>query len=199
MPDPNQLFEQLQEAEDDDQLATSRTIYEAILVEEPDHPAMLVLYAANLIELGDLNAAHNVLSRAKELVDEESLPGFLSQQAHLARAQGDLSTAEKFYREAHKLTPDDGENLLNAAQAAAGQNELQKAEYLLREATKIEGELEADAWFNLAGNLVSQQRYPEARTCYQKVITLDSENSLAEEWIADLDHRETIVSQLLAQ
>ena len=194
MSDSDELFEQLQDAEDRDQLATARTLYEAILAKEDDQASLLVLYAANLIELGDLNAAEPILAEAEEMNDDEAKPGLLTQLGNLARARGQFAEAEKFFRDAHKLSPDDAENLLSAAAMATGQGELAKAEYLLREAEKLEGDLHIDALYNLAGNLVAQQRYDEARTQYEKILTLEPGHDLAEEWIVDLDEREELLA-----
>lgn len=193
MPDSDELLELLQDAEDRDQLATARVLYEAILDKETDQAALQVLYAANLIELGDLTTAEQVISQIDEIEEQETQAGLLTQKANLARACADFSKAESFYREAHKLVDDGGENLLNAAFMASQQGETAKAEYLLREAVKIESEFQCDAWFNLAGNLISQQRYDEARKCYETVLTMEPDHGLAQEWLEDLDQREEML------
>lgn len=195
MSDLEPFFELLQEAEDNDQLACARVIYEAILAEEPEQGALLVLYAANLIELGDLPGAEAIIARAEVFIDEDSSAGLLTQRGNLARARGQFADAEKYYRGAHKIDPDDPENLLNAAAMATGQGELAKAEYLLREAAKVEGDLQNDALYNLGGNLVAQQRYDEAQQQYEKLMKLDPEHTLAVEWIDDLDDRRNFLAE----
>mgnify|MGYP003756940339 CR=1 FL=1 len=65
---------------------------------------------------------------------------------------------------------------------------------LLREAEKIESDLYLDAIYNLAGNLVTQQRYDEARAKYEEILTLEPGHQLAEEWIVDLDEREELLA-----
>lgn len=146
----------------------------------------MVLFGANLIELGDLTTAERILERAHDNIDEESLPFLRTQQGHLARATGDYETAEKLFREAHKLNPDDAENLIHAASMSAALGKTPRAEHLLHEAAKLEDEFQIDAWFNLAGLLVSQQRYEEAEAYYEKILAEDPVHELAEEWIADL-------------
>lgn len=195
MPDSDELLELLQDAEDRDQLATARVLYEAILDQETDQVALQVLYAANLIELGDLTTAEQVISQIDEIEEQETQAGLLTQKANLARARADFSTAESFYREAHKLADDGGENLLNAAVMASQRGELAKAEYLLREGIKIESEFQSDAWFNLGGNLIAQQRYDEARKCYDAVLVIDPQHDLASEWLEDLDQREELLAE----
>ena len=194
MTNSNELFELLQDAEDRDQLSSARVIYEAILEDEPDQPEIQVLYAANLVELGDLSAAEEILLQLPDLEEPEIQAGLLTQKAHLARACGDFPKAEAYYRAAHKLTNDGGENLLNAAIMAARQKELAKADYLFREATKLKSEFQSDAWYNLAGNLIAQQRYEEAKKCYREVLELEPDHSLAQEWLEDLDQREIFLS-----
>ncbi|MGC6427708.1 MAG: tetratricopeptide repeat protein [Akkermansiaceae bacterium] len=196
MADSDALFEKLQDAEDRDQLATARVLYEEILAREPEEGSLLILYAANLIELGDLATAEQILARAEELSAEKTQPGLLTQFGNLARARGQFLVAEKYFREAHQLSPDDAENLLNAAAMATGQGELSKAEYLLREAEKLRGELHLDSLYHLAGNLVSQQRYQDARSFFESILALDPGHELAKEWLEDLALRSALSKQL---
>ncbi|MGJ8696692.1 MAG: tetratricopeptide repeat protein [Verrucomicrobiaceae bacterium] len=192
MPDPTELLELLQDAEENDQLVTARFLYEALLLEEPENGGLLVLHASNLIELGALAEAESVLSQAEELGEEETLSGLKTQQAHLARARGDSAGAEALYREAHKLDDSDDENLINAAAMAFQRGEAAKAEFLIREAIALGGEGVIEARFALGGYLVAQERYEEATRCYETVVKLDPENELAREWLADLNFREVL-------
>lgn len=192
MPNPDELFELLQDAEDRDQLATARALYEALLVIDPEQASLLVLFGANLIELGDLATAERILERAQEYIDEETEVALLTQQGNLARAKGDYPTAEKLFRDAHKLNPTDAENLLNAAAMSVALGQPPRAEHLLREAVKLEDEFYIDSLFNLAGLLVSLQRYPEAKTCYQKILNKEPDHELAEEWLIDLEQMQSL-------
>jgi len=62
-----------------------------------------------------------------------------------------------------------------------------RAEYLIREAIAVGGEVLDEAYGNLAGYLVAQKRYQEAKVCYEKVVSLDADNDHAREWIEDLN------------
>jgi len=186
MASRDDLYEALNTAEENDQLATARVLYERILEEDAENGALMVLYGANLIEIGDLNQAEEMLERAEEFIDDDIKSGWLTQRGHLERESGRFEEAEKFFRDAHKLNTEDGEPLLLAASVAAARGELAKAEYLVREAAKLP-ETEEEGYFQLGGLLVSQQRYEEAREVYAKVLELAPDNELAEEWLDDLD------------
>ena len=186
MPRRDELYEALSEAEEHDQLATARVLYEQILLDDAENGALQVLYAANLIELGDLTAAETVLGQAEELLDEEIRPGYLVQKGHLARERGQLAEAEKSFREAFKLNSEDGDPLILAASVAAAHGELAKAEYLVREAAKLP-ETAAEGFFQLGNLLTAQQRYQEAHEAYASVLEIEPENDLAAEWLEDLD------------
>lgn len=184
----DELLELLEDAEERDQLATARFLYEKILVEdEEENLAATLLYVGNLVDLGDLNHAEATLSRIEEEIPDDLKATFLSQRGDLHSHRGNYAEAEKDYREANKLDANEGEYLVFAAQAAFQQGEIARAEYLIREAIAVGGEVLDEAYGNLAGYLVAQQRYQEARSCYEKVVDLDPENDHAREWIADLN------------
>ncbi|MDA7882172.1 tetratricopeptide repeat protein, partial [Akkermansiaceae bacterium] len=137
--------------------------------------------------LGDLNHAEATLARIEEEISGDLRAGFLSQRGDLHSHRGHYAEAEKDYREANKLDSNEGEYLIFAAQAAFQQGEVARAEYLIREAIAVGGEVLDEAYGNLAGYLVAQQRYQEAKTCYEKVVSLDPGNEHAREWIVDLN------------
>lgn len=185
----NDLLELLEDAEERDQLATARHLYEQILVEDEadENLAATLLYVANLVDLGDLNHAEATLSRIEEDLPDDLKATFHSQRGDLHSHRGSYAEAEKEYRAADKIDSNEGEYLVFAAQAAFQQGEIGRAEYLIREAIAIGGEVLDEAYGNLAGYLVAQQRYQEAKICYEKVVSLDPENDHAQEWIEDLN------------
>ena len=185
----NDLLELLDDAEELDQLATARHLYEKILVkdEADENYAATLMYVANLVDLGDLNHAEATLARIEEEIPEDLSAAFLSQRGDLQSHRGNYAEAEKDYREANKIDSNEGEYLVFAAQAAFQQGEVARAEYLIREAIAIGGEVLDEAYGNLAGYLVAQKRYQEAKVCYEKVVSLDTDNDHAREWIEDLN------------
>jgi len=189
MASRDELYEALSEAEENDQLATARALYEAILADDPENTALQILHAANLIELGDLSGAAETLAIAEGLLEDdqdEIRPGYLVQCGHLARERGELEEAEGHFRAAHKLNTEDGDPLILASSVAASRGELAKAEYLVREAAKLP-ETKAEGYFQLGHLLVSQQRYQEARDAFAQALEQEPDNELTEEWLVDLD------------
>ena len=185
----NDLLELLENAEELDQLATARHLYEMIMMEDEadENHAATLMYVANLVDLGDLNHAEATLLRIEDEIPEDLSATFLSQRGDLQSYRGNYAEAEKDYREANKIDSNQGEYLVFAAQAAFQQGEVARAEYLIREAIAIGGEVLDEAYGNLAGYLVAQQRYQEAQACYEKVVSLNSDNDFAQEWIEDLN------------
>ena len=139
----NDLLELLENAEELDQLATARHLYEMIMMEDEadENHAATLMYVANLVDLGDLNHAEATLLRIEDEIPEDLSAAFLSQRGDLQSYRGNYAEAEKDYREANKIDSNQGEYLVFAAQAAFQQGEVARAEYLIREAIAIGGEV----------------------------------------------------------
>ncbi|MGD1979118.1 MAG: tetratricopeptide repeat protein [Akkermansiaceae bacterium] len=189
MPEIDELYEALEEAREADQVASACVLYEEILTnDEEEDLASTLLYAHDLIDLGNYGQALATLQRIEDLVPESGLASFYWARGTAFEETGDLAQAERCYREAaEKDRENRGGYLIQAAGMAFRQGEPAKAEYLVREALKADCERD-EAYGNLGYYLACQRRFSEARTAFEEVLRIDPENENAREWLMDLEH-----------
>jgi len=187
MSEIEELYEELEEAQEQDQVASACILYEEILtLEDEENVPATLLYVADLIDLGNVAQAEATLRRIEELCEGEVASDWHATLGQLNHHRGYYEAAEKNYRAAHELRTDRGDYLILAAASAFQRGEAAKAEYLVREALKYQCEKD-EAYTNLGTYLASQRRFEEAGECFQKVLKLDSENEFAREWLEDLE------------
>ena len=188
MSEVEELYEELEEAQDQDQVASACILYEEILtLEDEENVPATLLYVADLIDLGNLAQAEATLLRVEELCEGELESDWHAGMGQLNHHRGRLEEAEQNYRKAHELRTDRGDHLILAAASAFQRGEGAKAEYLVREALKYQCEQD-EAYTNLGTYLASQRRFMEAGEAFQKVLKLDPKNEFAREWLDDLEH-----------
>lgn len=187
MSEIEELYEALEEAREADQVASACLIYEEILtLEEEENIFSSLLYVTDLIDFGNFTQARASLDRLAEFCDDgEAKELFLFNKATLHEKMGRFAEAEVFYREAHEMNTNRGELLVMAANMAFHCGEAAKAEYLVREALKYQGERD-EAYASLGAYLASQRRFPEAVEAFTEVLRIDPGNAHAREWIEDL-------------
>lgn len=187
MSEIEDLYEELEEAQERDQVASACLLYEEILtLEDEENVLATLLYVADLIDLGNISQAEATLLRIEELCEGELASDWHAARGQLNHHRGRYEDSEKDYRAAHELRTDRGDYLILAAASAFQRGEAGKAEYLVREALKYQCEKE-EAYTNLGTYLASQRRFEEAGDCFQKVLKLDAENEFAREWLEDLE------------
>lgn len=187
MPLDKKLLAKLGEAEDADQEAYVRFLCEEILAAHPDHALTLVRYARVLISFAQYEKAAEALDRAEALIMPERLHWVLGQRGHLLAHTGDFDLAEAEYLDAHQLEPEQASYLIYAGSVAFRRGDLRRAEELARQATQCRDGCIDEAYFNLGGYLLSQQRYAEARECYVRAIEIDPDYEIARERLDDVD------------
>jgi len=187
MSEIEELYEELEEAQEQDQVASACILYEEILTleDEENIPATL-LYVADLIDLGNVGQAEATLLRIEELCEGDLEADWHAGFGQLNHHRGRFEEAEKNYRLAHELRTDRGDYLILAAASAFQRGEAAKAEYLVREALKYQCEQD-EAYTNLGTYLAGQRRFEEAAGAFRKVLELDLGNEFASEWLADLE------------
>ena len=187
MSEIEELYDALEAAQENDQVASACVLYETILtLEDEENVSATLLYVADLIDLGNPGQAEATLLRVEELCEGELESEWHAAFGHLNHHRGRFEEAERNYRMAHELRTDRGDFLLLAAGSAFQRGEAAKAEYLVREALKYQCE-QAEAFTNLGTYLASQRRFEEARESFKKALKLDRDNEFAHEWLADLD------------
>lgn len=183
------LFAALEEAEAKDQLATARVLY-AKMMKLDGEPPLKLLAAENLIELHQHGQAEQLLLQVEEVVGTEGggelRAGLLAQKGNLARARGENEEAEKCYRAAHQLEPENTGLLLAAAEVSVRQGETAKAEFLVRKALE-DPAYEGEALFQLGTLFAAGERWDEALEAFGRCAHVDPENEVAELWVEDLE------------
>ncbi len=184
------LYEALEEAQGNDQVASACFIYENILtIEETENIGATLLYVTDLIDLGNIGQAEATLVRIEELCEDNEagdLCMWHSVSADLHAHVGRYEEAIAAYRKAHELDTSRGDLLALAANAAFQTGEAGKAEYLIREALKFPCE-QSEVQAALGTYLAAQRRFQEATDAFKKALSLDAENTFAAEWIEDLE------------
>lgn len=151
---------------------------------------VLIMYARSLTGIGRFADAVVALDQAESKGADFWLPIVLTERGRIEERQGNLERAKTYWLQANKLAPDDAGYLILAASAAFKQGDLSEAERLTRLATKCTEGSPEEAWYNLGGYLVAQERYAEALQCYDRAIAIDPEYESA------LKRREEILSVL---
>lgn len=186
------LLSLLDEAEDARHIFLARHLCERILEGNPDHGPTLNRYAdcLNGLSLYDQSAA--VVDHAEKIVPKNWLHLVFIQRGHRLKNMGDYAGAETQYLVAHDMAPGEA-YLIFAASAAFCRGDIQRAEELARKATECPEGCIDEAYSNLGGYLLAQQRYEEARDCHLKALEITPDYRPAIRKIAEL---ELIQSQL---
>lgn len=187
MSEIDELYEALEEAREDDQVASACVIYEEILMnEDVENVFSTLLYVTDLIDLGNYAQAEATLNRIEELCESDEARELLCfNRGTLHEKRGEFADAEACYRKAHEWNTSRGELLLMAAEMAFHRGEVGRAEFLARESLKFQGD-KAEAYGTLGAYLASQRRFAEARLMFEEVLKIDQNNEHAQEWLLDL-------------
>lgn len=101
-------------------------------------------------------------------------PDLLFEQAETAEGAGDLTTAERLYRQASHADPKDATALFNLANVLRSQDRAIEAETSFRAAIKVDPDF-AEAWYNLADLLDDAGRTEEAIVSLSHAVQVASD------------------------
>ncbi len=181
MEERRNRFNQIRLAEDRGQTAVVIELSRQHLRKFPkDGPAWL-RYGMAQVEFANYGEAERAIRRAIKLCPANSLAIPYLQMGNLDEAKGDFKRAGAWYRKAAKLRPLDAtfHNYLGSNAFKRGLHK--QSETHFRRALKcIEGPVE-EAYFNLAGILVSRRNYAEAIKCCREALRLDPKYKIAKE------------------
>lgn len=130
--------------------------------------------------------AEVALERAEAAVPTNRLQLVYAQQGHRLTEMGDHSGAEERYLKAHESDPDDASYLIYAGSAAFRQGHVLRAEAFARQATTCADGSPEEAWCNLGGYLLVQERYEEAKACYLKALAIDPDYAAPKQRLEDV-------------
>lgn len=181
------MLDELHEAHRTDNWAFARHLCEQFLAKHPDNGPVLITYAGCLTTFALYDEAKLALDRAEAVIPDDKRQLLNAQRGHLLVEMGDFDGAEAQYMAAHDLDPIDASYLVYAGSAAFRRGDIQRAEQYARAASEcVEGCID-EAYFNLGGYLLAQERHEEARTCYLKALEIDPGHESARERLEDLE------------
>jgi tetratricopeptide (TPR) repeat protein len=138
----------------------------------PDYNVGWVLQGVILYELARYREAEQVLSEAIQGSPLEHLQYGYTHLGHLHRESGHYDDAEKWYRKALELDPDDaGRNIFLGA-LLAKKGDFRGAEECHRKGTRCSKGCVDEAYLNLGLVLRAQERYEEALECFIRALEL---------------------------
>jgi tetratricopeptide (TPR) repeat protein len=154
--------------------------------EFPDYHAGRLLQGVILHGLARYQEAEEILNEAIQNLPPESLDYGFIQLGHLHRKCGRCDEAEKWYRQAIELNPNDAGRHIFLGALLAKKGDLTSAEASHRRATQCSSGCIDEAYLNLGLVLRAQERYREALQCFEKALELTPDYQAAREAKSDL-------------
>jgi tetratricopeptide (TPR) repeat protein len=177
----------IRKADDAEHFARVINLCRAHLRVYPDDAARWAVLGRTLCTFARYREAEAALSKALAVAPVERRHMVYWQFGHLEEARGNLVLAMQWHRRAARLQPDNASSWIFCGGIAFRQGRLKQFEAFNRRALKCKKVAFEEAWFNLGGALVAQDRLEEARECYLKAITLDPKYGIAKKRLKDVE------------
>ncbi len=150
-------------------LAEARAIYQQILLQEPDHPDALHLLGVTAIQLGQPDAAIELIQRA--IAIHCGVADYHSNLGYALRDKGQLDEAIAAWRQAIAPRPNFAQAHNNLGNALRDKGQLDEAIAACREAIRIKPD-SALAYNNLGAALVAKGSFDEAIAACRQALRL---------------------------
>jgi tetratricopeptide (TPR) repeat protein len=149
--------------------------------ESPDFGFGWLIQGVVLYELARYDEAEKTIRYAIKLIPEESLGWAYTHLGTVFKYRGDYEAAERYYRKALELSPDNAGRYVYLGAVLAVAGNIEAAEQVHRDGTHCSTGRIDEACLNLGYVLRAQERYSEAFECFQKAleITPDYKEALA--------------------
>lgn len=200
---PVPTWDQINDARESGLLALSRELADRFLQGQPNDIAVLSLQIENLIDLSLHEEAEQLMARALPLASPEMAPWIWGRRGFRYEVMGKLDQAVEAYLQAHDLNTRDAGPLIRAGAASLRAGAFSIAVDFHTRATLCEEGPIAEAYFHLAGCLMTQRRYPEARQCCSHALEIDPHYEAAKRCLDDIEralllrHAETVSLHLM--
>ncbi len=158
------------------------------LVERPKARGVWSGYARTLYELRRFEEARAAITRAGGFRLPERRPWTFAFLGQIYSAKGSFRIAERWYRRAMNVQPQQADWRYRLGGLAAKAGRLEEAVALHRTATKCKTGCIDEALLNLGLCLRALDRFAEARTCFRRAIALDPKSKEAKDALADVDY-----------
>lgn len=158
-----------------------------LLQEFPDYNIGWLLQGVILYELARYGEAEQVLRNAIQGLPLKALQHGYTHLGHLCRERGEYDDAEKWYRKAIELDPDDAGWHIFLGALLAKRGDFSGAEASHRNATRCSSGRVDEAYLNLGLVLRAQERYKEALACFERALALTPDYQEATTAKADIE------------
>lgn len=153
-------------------LQEAKSLYEQVLMLQPQHPDALHLLGVIALQSGDAGGAAALIEKAIHVQPKN--PAFLANLAHAYFALQRLEDAHAAFRRAARLNPRNPQLAVGAANCLAMLGRAAEAERQLRGVVRRHPGF-ALAWFNLANAVRQQGCEQEAADLYRRATQLEPE------------------------
>lgn len=153
----------------------------------PDDAARWTVLGRTLCTFARYREAEAALSKALAVAPLDRWHMVYWQFGHLEEARGNLVAAMQWHRKSARLQPDNASSWIYCGHIAFSQGRLRQGEAFNRRALKCKEGPFDEAWFNLGGALLAQDRLEEARACYLKAIAIDPKYGIAKKRLKDVE------------
>ena len=153
----------------------------------PEHALGWINLGMNYTELHRYAEAESALKQGLALAPQDKRHLVIWQLGHLEQARGNYWLAMKWHRKSARLQPDNASSWIYCGHIAFAQGRLKQAENFERRALQCKEGAFEEAWFNLGGALLAQDRLEEARECYLKAIAIAPKYGIAKKRLKDVE------------
>lgn len=184
---PEDIHQRLKNASDNHCAAFTVELSTSYLDDYADSPILWLYYGIALHELFRFDEAKAALQKALLLMDKDSgwLP--LIEIGKLHKTQGQFEQAVHWFQKTIENCPNHTIGYIYLAGIWARRGDLNQAKELYRRATKCEeGDID-EAFLNLGGILLSEEKYEEAKDCFLRALQIDPQYKNAKLRLADVD------------
>ena len=152
----------------------------------PEDPYAWLVLGEMQASLMRFDGARRSLDRAARLLPPDGKYHAFRALGHLYREKGSLTAAERWYRKALELRPDHDTSEIHLGTCLWRQGKHEEARSHLERAVELDSESRDEAYFNLGGLHLAQERMDEAVECYGKALEIDPKYRAAKRALADL-------------
>lgn len=184
---PEDIHQKLKSSSDNHCAVLTCELSKSYLKAHADSPILWLHYGIALRELFRFDEAEAALQKALPLMDEDPCWLPLVALGKLHKAQGRFEQAAHWFQKTVEAYPNHTIGYIYLAGIFARRGDLNQAAELYRRATDCEEGDIAEAFLNLGGVLLSQEKYQEAKECFVRALEIDPEYELAKLRLADVE------------
>lgn len=180
-------FDQIDKLYKQEKPAALIVLARSYVADYPDHGFVWLLYGEALSELARYSEALPALRRALRLCPPDKHHIAYRRFGFLHRQRGAHLIAARWFRKAVEINPDSATDRIFLGAEIALVGKLQEAEAIHRDATRCKKGPIDEAFLNLGIILRAQERFEEARDCFNRALAIDPNYKDAKRALADVE------------